>query len=169
MPNTERDGLGPGFESGLKDALDRITPPASPPRYLSATMGGARPWRLAPMVAIGATCLLALTATVATGSASPVVWTQRAASTLQSIAHQPVSTPSPAPETTAEPSGESPEPVRGGTAPTPSHEPEHESSPRPEPSEAPENSPSPRPSESPSPSGDHSESSPGPMPTSGDH
>ncbi len=174
MPNSDREQLGPGVERRLKDALDPITPPSSPPRYLLASRGGASAWRVAPvMLAVGAICLLALTATAATGSSNPAVWTQRAASTLQSIGHQPEVSPSPEPETTREPSGETPEPARGETAPTPSHEAEHESSPNPGPSQAPEHLSSPEPSESSTPSGDHSASSPrtspSPSPTSGEH
>jgi hypothetical protein len=176
MPNTDHDGLGPGFEGRLKDALDRITPPSSPPRYQSASLSGARTWRLAPVaLAVGATCLLALTATAATGSPNPTVWTQRAASTLTSIGHHSEASHSPGSETTpeagersAEPGQATPEPEQGGAAPTPSHDAEHEASPKPEPSEAPVRSPSPEPSESPSPSGDHSGSSSNtsPSPTS---
>ena len=178
MPNTEPQGLGPGLERRLKDALDRVTPPSSSPRYLSAS-AGARSWRRAPaFVAIGATCLLVLTAVAATGSPSPVVWTQRAASSIEAIGHHPDSSPSPDSEPTpsAKVPGaaqETPDSEHGGTSPTPSREtePSPSSEPResPEPSQSPEPRESPVPSVSPSPSGDQSESSPSPTSTSGDH
>lgn len=169
MPTGDHDPLGPEINGRLKDALDRITPPWSQPRYASASIGRAR-WRLAPvLIAAGATVLLVLTGTVATGSANPTVWTQRAASTLQSIGHPAEASPSPEPETTATPSGETRKPTVGETEPTPSQRAQRESSPSPEPRESPERSPRPGPSPSPSPSGDHSESSPSPSPTPGDH
>jgi len=175
MPNTEPEGLGPGLERRLKDALDRVTPPSSPPRYLSASAGG-RSWRMAPAaLAIGATCLLALTAVAATGSPSPVVWTQRAASTIEGIGHRPSTSPSPPAEptpggTTVPGAGrETPDSEHGGTMPSPSHGTEQEPSPSAAPRESPEPSQSPEPSASPSPSDNHSESSPSPTPTSGDH
>ena len=172
MPNTDHDPMDPGFEWRLKAALDRITPPASRPRYESASMGGVRSWRIAPVLLAGATAvLLAVTATAATGSPNPVVWTQRAASTIESVGHAPEASPSPEPN--PERSEETP---NGGAAAQPTDEPEHEASPSPEPSEHPQVSPSPepsespKPSESPSPSGDHSgSSSPSPSPGTDDH
>lgn len=172
MPNTDHDPMDPGFEWRLKAALDRITPPASRPRYESASMGGVRSWRIAPVLLAGATAvLLAVTATAATGSPNPVVWTQRAASTIESVGHAPEASPSPEPS--PERSEETP---NGGAAAQPTDEPEHEASPSPEPSEHPQVSPSPepsespKPSESPSPSGDHSgSSSPSPSPGTDDH
>ncbi len=169
MPTADHDPLGPEIDGRLKDALDRITPPWTQPRYASASMGTAR-WRLVPvLIAVGATVLLVLTGTAATGSANPTVWTQRAASTLESIGHPADASPSPERVTIATPSRQTPKPTRGETEPTPSQRAEHESSPSPEPRESPDHSPRPGPSASPSPSGGHSESSPTPSPTPGDH
>ncbi len=166
MPNTDHDPMDPGFERRLKAALDRITPPASRPRYESASMGGARSLRIAPVLLAGATAvLLAVTATATTGSPNPVVWTQRAASTIESVGHAPEASPSP------EPSRERDETPGGAAAAQPTHEPEHEASPSPEPSEHSEQSPDPEPTTSPSPSEDHGgSSSPSPSPSlSDDH
>jgi outer membrane biosynthesis protein TonB len=164
MPNTDHDPMDPGFEWRLKAALDRITPPASRPRYASASMGGVRSWRIAPVLLAGATAvLLAVTATAATGSPNPIVWTQRAASTIESVGHAPEASPSPEPS--PERSEETP---NGGAAAQPTNEPEHEASPSPEPSEHSEQSPEPEPTTSPSPSEDHggsSSPSPSPSPT----
>lgn len=164
MPRTDHDPMGPGFEWRLKAVLDRVTPPASRPRYESVSMGGVRLWRAAPVLLAAATAvLLALTATAATGSPNPVVWTQRAASTIQSVGHAPEAAPSP------EPSPETPqETPRSAPAAPPTHAPEHEAeaSPSPEPSERPEPSPRPEPTKSPSPSDDHlGSSSPSPSPS----
>lgn len=90
MPKTE-DLLGPGFEWRLRAALDRVRPPHSAPRYLSATATATLRtalWRAAPVVAVGVAGLL-LTAYAATGSPNPVIWTQNAASAINSIAHGP--------------------------------------------------------------------------------
>jgi len=99
MPNTEHDPIDRGFEWRLKAALDRVTPPSSNPRYASTVMGAARVWPLGPaLVAAAATIvLLAVTATAATGSANPVVWAERAGSTMQSVGHTPEAAPSPEP------------------------------------------------------------------------
>ncbi len=148
MPNADDHGLGPGFGRRLKIALDRVTPPSSAPRYLSVAARAARPWRLAPIaLAVATMCLLALTATAATGSPSPVVWTEHAASSLQSLGHNSEASPGPETRTppkagskSAAPGGESPQPERSGTAPTPSHDADHEGSPRPEPSQSPDHS-----------------------------
>jgi hypothetical protein len=174
MPKTDHDLFDAGFEWRLKTVLDRVTPPASPPRY-AATSGGLRPWRLAPVVlAAGACLLLALTVTAATGSPNPAVWTQRAASSIESVGHAPAALP-PAPS----PSPEQPRPAPARSAPVApvAHQPEHEASPRPRPSERPEESPRPHPSASPSPwSDDHSGTAtptpsprPSPSPDHGDH
>ena len=162
MPSTEHNPMDPDFERRLKSALDRVTPPSSPPRYESAT-AGIRPMRFAPALLAGATAiLLPLAATAATGSPNPVVWTQRAVSTIESVGHAPEASPSPPPS--PERSKETP---RSDTE-APTHEPDHEASPRPEPSDHPEESPRPEPSESPEPSGSHSgsgSSSPSPSPS----
>lgn len=146
MPMTRRYAVNPIFEWRLRAALERVTPPWSPPRYQTG-LAVARPWRLAPVLLAGAaTVLLALTATAATGSPNPVVWTQRATTTIESVGHAPEASPSP------EPSHEAP---RSTSAAPPTHEAEHEASPNPEPSESPEALPRPEPTESPSPSDDH--------------
>lgn len=176
MPNPEHGGLGPELERRLKDALDGLTPPSSSPRYQSVPLAPAR-WRLAPVaLASAAACLLALLAVAATGSASPVVWTQRAASTIQSIGRQPEVTPSPQYSTGTEPGDqtpgagspsperESPEPEHG-TVPSPTQDAAHEASPTPG-TNGSEQSPSPSPTQSPSSSGAPGDSSPSPSATS---
>jgi len=158
MPDTDRDPLDPGFERRLKAALDRITPPASSPRYAEQAVTGLRPWRMAPIVlATGAACLLALSAAFTTGSPNPVVWTQRAASTIESVGHAPVTTPSPV----------SSEPARATPRSSPAAPAQHAevgASPSPRRSDRPEESPRPHPSESPTPWWDHPGPSPSPPP-----
>lgn len=134
MPNTEHDPMDPGFEWRLKAALDRVTPPSSSPRYASTVMGGGRAWPVGPaLVAAGAAMvLLAVTATATTGSPNPVVWAERAGSSIQSVGHSPESAPSP------EPSAETHRSAPVSPA-QPSHEPaENQKSETPEPSEKPE-------------------------------
>ena len=158
MRSSNPDPMGPGFEWRLKAALDRVTPPFPTPRYLSAG-AGARTLRLAPFaLAAAATALLALSATAATGSPNPVVWTERATTTIESVGQPAPNTPRTEPSPNQPPKGQSEAPA----APT-SHQPEHGASPKPEPSESPQPSKSPEPSESPS--GDHSESGSGSSPT----
>ncbi len=158
MRSSNRDPIGPGFEWRLKAALDRVTPPFSTPRYLSARAGG-RTLRFAPFaLAAAATALLALSATAATGSPNPVVWTERATTTIESVGQPPATTPSTEPSSNQPPKAQREAPA----APT-THQPEHGASPKPEPSETPRPSESPEPSESPS--GDHSESGSGSSPT----
>jgi hypothetical protein len=146
--STEHDPLSPVFEWRLKAALDRVTPPASLPRYASASMGRARPWRVAPfLLAAAMVVLLALTATATTGSPNPVVWTQDAASTIQSVGHPTGSIPSPAavPEQApANPSRSAP----AAPAPAATHQPQHAASPTPDRAEQPEDSPRPEPTDS---------------------
>lgn len=163
MPNTDHDPMNASFEWRLKAALDRVTPPASRPRYESASMGGVRPWRLAPVLLAAATAiLLALTATAATGSPNPAVWTQHAASIIGSVGHAPELSPSPEP---------SPERSQESAPAAPAaHEPQHEASPSPEPSAHPEESPQPQPIASSTPPDDHSgSSSPNPSPSPDGH
>lgn len=140
MPSTEHDGLNPVFGWRLKAALDRVTPPASLPRYASVSMGRARPWRVAPFLLAGATVvLLALTATATTGSPNPVVWTQHAATTIQSVGHAPEAIPSPqsAPEQApVNPARSAPV----APAPAATHQPQHGASPTPGASEQPDES-----------------------------
>ena len=143
--------IAPGFDWRLKVALDRITPPAVLPRYAMAKPA-FRPWRLAPIALAGAaTVLLALTAVAATGSANPVVWSERATSTIQSVGHAPEASPSPAPS-----SQEAPRP--GAPAPRPAPAPKA-AAPRPAPTRSPEDSPRPTPSDE-----HHGSSSPAPEP-----
>jgi hypothetical protein len=128
MPNTEQDSMDRGLEWRLKAALDRVTPPSSSPRYASTVMGGARAWPLGPaLVAAGATMvLLAVTATAATGSPNPVVWAERAGTTIQSVGHTPEASPSP------EPSPETPHTAPAAPA-QPAHDTEHDTTQAPEP------------------------------------
>jgi len=94
MPKTD-DPLGPGFEWRLRAALDPVQPPNSTPRYQSVTaLGGmhAALRHVAPVVAIAVAGLL-LTAYAATGSPNPVIWTQNAASAINSITHGPEASP----------------------------------------------------------------------------
>lgn len=159
MQITERGTLGPGFERRLRVALDRIVPPTSllaNARYRSMMPARAgRIWRLAPaLVGIAAIGIMATSATVATGSTNPAVWTQRAASTIQSVRQVPESKPNAAESTKPEPSHRAPSSQRAGTSRhVPSHSRDTEPSPKPEPSGAPEGSTkpdsSPRPSDDP--------------------
>lgn len=101
MQITERGKFGPAFDRRLRAALDIVVPPT--PRLAGAryrsTMQPIRPgrlWRLAPaLVGIGAIGIMAASATVATGSTNPAVWTQRAASTIKSVGHVAQSKPGP--------------------------------------------------------------------------
>src|ERR1700692_1331280 len=116
MPSTEHDRMDPGFEWRLKVALNRITPPASTPRYLSKSMGGVSALRIAPLALAAATAvLLALTATATTGSPNPAVWTGDAASTIGAVGHVAEPRPSPQPSPAPPP----PAPPRPAGAPTP--------------------------------------------------
>ncbi|MHB8612672.1 MAG: hypothetical protein ACYDAL_09620 [Candidatus Dormibacteraceae bacterium] len=149
MPTADMD---PHFESRLKAALDRITPPASTPRYASTRPAGFRAWRIAPVLLAGATAILVvLAATAATGSPNPVVWTGYAAAAIGSVAHTGEPRPIQSPSEAAPPA----EPHKGAAL-APTQEPDHESSPGPEPSQRPEESPRPQPSDSPTPSDDKS-------------
>jgi hypothetical protein len=156
--------IAPGFDWRLKAALDRITPPAVMPRYAMAKPFKA--WRLAPIALAGAaTVLLALTAVAATGSANPVVWSQRAASTIEAAGHATETPPSPAPSPEKAPST-----ARSAPAAAPTHGPA--SKPTAKPTERPEE-PS-RSTSSPNPTDEHSDSSSptpsqGPSPAPDDH
>ena len=159
MAITERDPLGPSFKWRLKAGLDRVTPPLriTKPRYQSASMRAFPALRLAPaLLAIATTGVLALSATAATGSPDPAVWTQRAASTIHSVSHIPETTKTPE---TSSPTGEqAPAPAPSSAAPSrrvapasapPTHEGGHEASPSPEPSDHHQESPHPEPTPSP--------------------
>ena len=95
MPKTDDDALGPALERRLRRELNRVQPRFSSPRYASAAHPRVRTWRLAP-VALGVSLvsILALSAFVATGSANPVVWTQRVVTVIESNP-PPTSEPSP--------------------------------------------------------------------------
>lgn len=98
MQITDREALNWILKSRLRAALDRVvapTPAFTDARYrsiASARSGGV--WRLAPaLVGAGAIAIMAASAAVATGSTNPAVWTERAASTLQSVRHVPDAKP----------------------------------------------------------------------------
>jgi hypothetical protein len=113
MPKIENP-LGPGFEWRLRAVLDRVQPPHTAPRYLSATATRTLRTvigRAAPVVAVGV-------AYAATGSPNPVIWTQNAASAINSVTHAPEPIP------TAEPSSAPvQEPVQPQSHPTSKPEP----------------------------------------------
>ena len=105
--------LGPRFERRLKAALDSVvprTPNFSDARYRSVRWARSnRPWRLAPaLVGLAAIGITALSAAAATGSPSPAVWTQRAVSTIQSVSHIPVTSPSLPQSSAPDPRGAAP-------------------------------------------------------------
>jgi hypothetical protein len=154
MQSSDHYPMGRGFEWRLKVALDRVAPPASSPRYESTVMGGARAWPIMPaLVAAGAAMLLAITASVFTGSANPVVWAERAGTTLQAVGHTPEAAPTPVPD----PANHN-VPIAAPAQPT--HQPEQEGTQAaelPEPADPKEAKERPEPSESSvSPSSDHS-------------
>ncbi len=160
MPKTENDPLGPRFVWRLRFELDRVQPRFSPPRY--ATRARVSPWRFAPFaLAIGITGILGLTAYAATGSANPVVWTERARSVIEAV---PLS---PTPELTqspGQPKANPPAAPTRGASPKPSE--------RPEPSGSPEPRESPEPSDGQYGSGSPASSTrltPAPTPTPRDH
>jgi hypothetical protein len=131
MPKTEIDPLGSDFESRLRSELDGIQPRFSSPRYLSAGRHHVGSWRFAPAgLAVGIVGILALSAYAATGSANPVVWTQRIVTTIQpNVA--PEASPTPASNPT--PSEHSVAPVERPEA-TPRAEPSDHAEPSPQPS-----------------------------------
>jgi uncharacterized membrane protein YgcG len=134
------DPLGPDLEARLRAELDRVRPPLSSPRYLSANPAPAG-WRLAPAVlAAGVISILALSASVATGSPNPAVWGHDVVTIIQSSSTTP--TPTPPASSTPTQEAEQPEPSRRGESPEPTEQPEPT-----EPADS---------QESPEPSGDHS-------------
>lgn len=141
MPSAEQNPLGAGFEWRLRAALNRVVPPGSPPRYQSVS-SPARPLRLAPLVlAVALTGILSVTASAASGSPNPVVWTQKATSVIRTLSHVPtnVATPQQAPR----PAPSRPaavRPVAAAPHAAPAHAPEHQGWPRPEPTGHPEGS-----------------------------
>ena len=95
MPKTDEDFFGPVFERGLRQELNRIRPRNSSPRYLAPAHQHLRTWRFAPVaLAVSLVSILALSASVATGSPNPVVWTQRVVTVIES---NPAPTPEPGP------------------------------------------------------------------------
>jgi len=146
MPKTDDDALGPALERRLRRELNRVQPRFSSPRYASAAHPRVRMWRLAPvMLGVSLVSILALSGFVATGSANPVVWTQRVVTVIESNP-PPTSEPSPAQPKAAPPAG---------AAHTPEHQAPATSEPR-EDSETPEPGRTPEPTESPEPSDSHS-------------
>ena len=146
MPKTDDDALGPALERRLRRELNRVQPRFSSPRYASVAHPRVRMWRLAPvMLGVSLVSILALSGFVATGSANPVVWTQRVVTVIESNP-PPTSEPSPAQPKAAPPAGaaHTPEPQAPAT-----------SEPR-EGSETPEPGRTPEPTESPEPSDSHS-------------
>ena len=142
MRNSEHDPLTPVFAWRLQAALDRVTTPASLPRYASASMRQVRPWRVAPFLLAAATVvLLALTATATTGSTNPVVWTRDAASSIQSVGHAPEAIPAP-PQPVPQQAPAKPARSSAAAAPAaaPTHQPQHSASPPPGRSAQPEDS-----------------------------
>jgi hypothetical protein len=165
---TERDHADSGLERRLKAALDRFTPPAALPRYQSVSAVRPRGWRPRPiLVAAAAAAALIVLAAAATGSPIPALWTQRAASTLQSIGHLPPAVHSPAAGAARPPTRRTP--AAAGAAASPSHDSEPRPTQEPEPSEAPGRSPSPEPSGGGSSGEDRSRPSPSPSPSPDDH
>ena len=148
MPKTDDDAFGAVLERRLRRELNRVEPRFSSPRYATAAHPRVRTWRLAPVV-LGASLvsILALSAFVATGSANPVVWTQRVVTVIESNS-APTSEPSPARPKAAPPAG---------AAHTPAHQAPATSEPR-EGSETPEPGRTPEPTQSPEPSDSHSAS-----------
>ena len=171
MSIIERGALGPGFERRLRSALDSVVPPSqrlSNARYRShASVRSRRPWRFAPaLVAIGVVGVVALSAFAATGSSNPVVWTQRATSTIRSVSHIPEASPNQPQNPAPDPRGTAPVSQQSDTShstQTPGRKAEPDKA---EVSDKPQESP--HPDESPQP--DHSESlppNPNPLDSSG--
>lgn len=167
MQITDIGALGPGFERRLRAALDAHAPPTlllADARYCSTR--SVRPWRLASaLVGIGAVGAVAVSAFAATGSPNPAVWTERAASSIQSVTHIPETSPSPPPSPIPDPRLSAPVSQQTGTthaAPPPSRQTEPsddpeashnaKESPPPNESSPPEGSPPPDPHEHPKPS-----------------
>lgn len=154
MSKTDVDPLGDRFKWRLHAELNRIQPRYSSPRYMSTARRRIGPWRFAPAgLAAGVAGMLALTAYAATGSANPVVWTERIVTTIEPNDAGPTVTP------TSEPSPHAAAPA------APTHH--AEATPRAEPSEHPEGTPRPEPSESPQPGfgGGEFQSNPSPSPS----
>ena len=138
MRSNKYDPLDAHFEWRLRAALDRITPPASRPRYQSP-LARIKPWRVAPILLAGAAIvLMALTVTATTGSPNPAVWTQRAASTIESVGRAVEVAPNSEPAPVRAPTN----PRSAPPAAAATHAPSQKAAPKPEPAE-PEDSPQP--------------------------
>jgi hypothetical protein len=105
---------------GLHAELDRVEPPWSSPRYLTAK---SRPtgWMFAP-AALGVAAGAMVALTVYAGSPNPVVWTQHVVTVVHPAQASPTPTPSAVP---------SPTPAQHVSNPTPSEPPEQHESPEP--------------------------------------
>lgn len=175
MPIPEQNTLGPDFDRRLKAALDKVAPPSpllSNARYrTAAAMLPGRAWRLVPVLVAVVAAGAALSAAAATGSANPVVWTQRAGSAIESVS-RPVASPKVAHTPRPQPSGGSSSgQATGPGRPTPSGH-EQEPTERPEASPRPQPSPSPRETPEPSPtpdSSDQGDPTPSPSPDGRTH
>lgn len=177
MPTAEHDPLGPDFDRRLGAALDRVMPPTpnvtgARYRLTSATLP-RRALRLgSALAAAGALGVVSLSAFAATGSPNPVVWTERAAST---ISHIPEAGPkSEATQNPPSSQNGAPSAAQGGTAhPSPAHSEKPADGQHPDPSDHPESSSHPEPSESPDHSSSHQPSDDGrhgwPSPSPGQH
>lgn len=133
MPKTE-DPLGPGFESRLRAALDRVPIPHGEPRYTSAAAGAVTRRAIGRALPVAAVALagLLLTAYAATGTPNPLTWTQNAASAITTMTHAPEPAPPTQPANSApaqartpaggEPGGEK-EPAETGSEPAEPREP----------------------------------------------
>jgi hypothetical protein len=180
MPITDHRALDRVLESRLRAVLSRITPPTplfADARYRSEVAArSSRVWRLAPaLVGIAAIAIMATSATVATGSTNPAVWTERAATTIDAVRHIPDSSPkaarSPKP-VPSRPSSQGSEPI-ARTTPSPNREveasPEVGAFPEPEATDPPIRTarpgPTPHPTADLEPSGSPSPSSHTPSPT----
>lgn len=114
------DSLDPALNSRLRAELDSVKPPHTTPRYLSAR---SRPiaWRFAPAVLVASVIsMLALSASVATGSPNPADWGHDVVTIIQSSSTTPTPTPPPT--------------VR----PSPTHTPQQQATPKPAEHESPE-------------------------------
>ena len=155
MPNPEEDEL----RRRLTEALDKVEPRFSTPRYLSAQPRSLG-WRLAPaVIATLALSVLVVSAYARTGSVNPAVWTQSVVNVVAPAAPSPTGEPTkPTEQPTSKPDAsheESPEPAQ---SPEPRESPEPSQSP--EPTQSPEPAHSPEPAQPPEPT-----QSPAPTPT----
>jgi len=156
------DPRRPGFDKRLRAALDRSRPPtpqAERARYSQPATGYRPLGRMKPALAItGALAVLLLAASAVAGSPDASAWTQRAVTTVESVAHvaqQPSPAPAPArspqPKPKPAPAPAAPKAAApGGASPEPSHDSHGQPSSTPSPETSP--TPSDEHHESPSPS-----------------